>query len=201
MAELKSKEGLPKKSPAKKNSAKKWIFCGLAMPVVAGFGLVGLIGLYYLSGYIIVKSIESSYSAANCDPVLTFAGPVKSIFPVNLVPFIEPSQDLVIECEEYAAAVQYQEQGNWSDAYEGFRVFLNDYPDSELEDDVKGRISRDTATSHLITVLRSQKTGTRINTETHGFFCFFGRFRGKPVETASILRREIGYSGPEYQTV
>ena len=111
----------PSPKEAQKKRLPSW------RPMAAG--LILLVSLYYASGLILTEQIKARYTGRDCAAALKLGNPTQTLYPAAMAPFVTPALAQLNECRAYTAAAESQAQAAWANAYAGYRLYLDDYPE------------------------------------------------------------------------
>jgi tetratricopeptide (TPR) repeat protein len=133
------KAAKPEASNSSKNSVSKrrrWISACILTPIAIGACLVGLVGLYYGTGYVLTSQANAGYESKDCYKVVNSSQPLKTVYNLQTAPFIEPALAQGEECQMYVDAAEAHEAGDIPAAVAGYRNYTNTYPDGIMEKEV-----------------------------------------------------------------
>lgn len=100
----------------------------LIVKVIAGLAGLGLLAgvvfaIYFSGNRILPNMILLSYQEKNCQNVASFSEIFNRFYPEDT-----GITSLVRECNDYSAAIDYKENGEWQNAYVAFKNYPDAYP-------------------------------------------------------------------------
>lgn len=129
----------PEQPPAPERTKRQFSIPIKALKVfgITAACIVMIIGLYYLSAWVVTEQVKSKYTDKECPSALKWGEAADKLYPRALVPFVEPAHSRTVECQVYLDALAFQEQQVWDQAYAGYQDYSATYPDGPFMPEVR----------------------------------------------------------------
>jgi tetratricopeptide (TPR) repeat protein len=124
--------GLQQSQQGKKVGKRGWVAC-ILIPIILVCGLVSLVGVYFLGGYLMTTQADAAYQAGNCEKVVSLVDLIQKLYPLNIAPYVEPGLKQGDECRVYVNASFKEKQKSWEDAYSGYLTYTKKYPNGVVK--------------------------------------------------------------------
>lgn len=108
---------------------KRYFFRFLWLIPLLGVGALAFLAFaYYGVGFLLVRQVDSLYTARDCVNLVQQAEYIGRFYPSKIASFTDRSQEQAIECEAYLTADSLFEKQDWKAAHEAYLAYRAAYP-------------------------------------------------------------------------